>query len=72
MISQDEIEAIKHGVELVSFMKARGVELKQVGENYRGFCPFHEDTTPITYRQSQGKPVELLWLWDGRRCYPLR
>ncbi|MBL0379958.1 MAG: hypothetical protein JKP90_09890 [Desulfofustis sp. PB-SRB1] len=45
-------------------MKARGIELQQVGENYRGFCPFHEDTT-ITYRQSQGKPVELLWLWDG-------
>jgi hypothetical protein len=39
MISQDEIEAIKHGVELVSFMKARGVELKQVGENYRGSAP---------------------------------
>ncbi len=39
MISQDEIEAIKHGVELVSFMKARGIELHQVGENYRGLCP---------------------------------
>jgi DNA primase len=46
MISQDDIDAIKHGVELVSFMKARGIELQQVGENYRGFCPFHEDTTP--------------------------
>jgi DNA primase len=57
MISQDEIEAIKHGVELVSFMKARGVELKQVGENYRGFCPFHEDTTPsLTVN-----PKENLW-----------
>ncbi|MBL0379331.1 MAG: hypothetical protein JKP90_06600 [Desulfofustis sp. PB-SRB1] len=65
MISQDEIEAIKHGVELVSFMKARGVELKQVGENYRGFCPFHEDTTP-SLTVNPRKTVELLWLWDGR------
>jgi DNA primase len=57
MISQDEIEAIKHGVELVSFMKARGIELHQVGENYRGFCPFHEDTTPsLTVN-----PKENLW-----------
>jgi DNA primase len=46
MINQDDIDAIKHGVELVSFMKARGIELHQVGENYRGLCPFHEDTTP--------------------------
>jgi DNA primase len=27
-------------------MKARGIELHQVGGNYRGLCPFHEDTTP--------------------------
>jgi DNA primase len=45
MINQDDIDAIKHGVELVSFMKARGIELHQVGGNYRGLCPFHEDTT---------------------------
>ncbi|MBL0379979.1 MAG: hypothetical protein JKP90_10000 [Desulfofustis sp. PB-SRB1] len=68
MINQDDIDAIKHGVELVSFMKARGIELHQVGGNYRGLCPFHEDTTPSLTGQSQGKPVELLWLWGGRRC----
>jgi DNA primase len=57
MISQDDIDAIKHGVELVSFMKARGIELHQVGGNYRGFCPFHEDTTPsLTVN-----PKENLW-----------
>jgi DNA primase len=57
MINQDDIDAIKHGVELVSFMKARGIELHQVGENYRGLCPFHEDTTPsLTVN-----PKENLW-----------
>ncbi|MBL0379950.1 MAG: hypothetical protein JKP90_09850 [Desulfofustis sp. PB-SRB1] len=71
MINQDDIDAIKHGVELVSFMKARGIELHQVGENYRASAPSMK-IPPITYRQSQGKPVELLWLWDGRRCDPLR
>lgn len=56
-INQDEIDAIKKGVDLVPFMKARGIELKQVGGNYRGFCPFHEETTPsLTVN-----PKENLW-----------
>jgi DNA primase catalytic core len=38
-------------------MKACGIELKQVGGNYRGFCPFHEETTPsLTVN-----PKENLW-----------
>ena len=57
MINQDEIDAIKQGVDLVFFMKACGIELKQVGGNYRGFCPFHEDTTSsLTVN-----PKENLW-----------
>ena len=57
MINQDEIDAIKKGVDLVPFMKACGIELKQVGENFRGHCPFHEDTTPsLTVN-----PKENLW-----------
>jgi DNA primase len=57
MINQDEIDAIKQGVDLVPFMKACGIELTQVGGNYRGFCPFHEDTTPsLTVN-----PKENLW-----------
>jgi DNA primase catalytic core len=45
-IDQHEIDAIKQGVDLVPFMKACGIELKRIGSNYRGFCPFHEDTLP--------------------------
>ncbi len=56
-INQDEIDAIKQGVELVPFMQACGIELKQVGSNYRGHCPFHKDTTPsLTVN-----PKENLW-----------
>jgi hypothetical protein len=57
MINQDDIDAIKHGVELVPFMTAYGIELHQVGENYRGFCPFHEDTIP----SFTVNPKENLW-----------
>jgi hypothetical protein len=27
-------------------MQACGIKLKQVGGDYRGHCPFHEDTMP--------------------------
>ncbi len=57
MIDQEEITTIKQGVELVPFMQACGIELKQVGKNYRGYCPFHEDTSPsLTVN-----PKENLW-----------
>ncbi len=57
MINQDEIDTIKQGVDLVPFMQACGIELKQVGGNYQGFCPFHEDTNPsLTVN-----PKENLW-----------
>ena len=46
MIDQEEITAIKQGVDLVPLMLSCGVELKQVGNNLRGFCPFHEDSNP--------------------------
>ena len=56
-VNQDEIDAIKQGVDLVPFMQACGIELKQVGGNYRGHCPFHEDSTPsLTVN-----PKENLW-----------
>jgi DNA primase len=56
-IAQHEIDTIKQGVELVPFMQACGIELKQIGGNYRGFCPFHKDTTPsLTVN-----PKENLW-----------
>lgn len=45
-INQHEIDTIKQGVDLVFLMKTCGIELTQVGGNYRGFCPFHEETTP--------------------------
>jgi len=46
MINQEEINSIKQGVDLVPLMQSCGIELKQVGNNLRGFCPFHEDSNP--------------------------
>jgi DNA primase len=46
MLDQAEINTIKQGVDLVPFIRSCGIELKQIGTNYRGCCPFHEDSNP--------------------------
>jgi DNA primase catalytic core len=46
MKNQEQIDAIKRSVDVAPFMQACGIELKQNGKGYKGYCPFHEDTTP--------------------------
>lgn len=46
MLDQAEINTIKQGVDLVPFIRSCGIELKQIGSNYQGYCPFHEDSNP--------------------------
>lgn len=47
MISQEKIEAIKQGVDLVGLIRSRGIALKKNGKGYKGLCPFHaDDKTP--------------------------
>jgi DNA primase len=43
MIDKEKIEAIKHGVDLVSLAEARGIRLKKNGGSWFGLCPFHDD-----------------------------
>ncbi len=58
MINQTEIDTIKQGVDLVPLMQSCGLELKQVGSNYQGFCPFHEDSSSPSLTVN---PDENLW-----------
>ena len=44
--SQEQIEAVKRGVDLVALVRSSGVELERRGINWIGRCPFHEDKTP--------------------------
>jgi DNA primase catalytic core len=46
VFSQEQIEAVKRGVDLVALIRASGVELERKGLNWVGRCPFHEDKTP--------------------------
>ncbi len=45
-IPDDELERLKQEVLIERLAAARGVELKRVGRDLRGRCPFHEDSDP--------------------------
>ena len=40
---RSELDALKANVDLVELISQSGVELKRVGKNHVGRCPFHED-----------------------------
>jgi DNA primase catalytic core len=44
--SDDELRRLKEETDLAQLVQAAGVELKQVGQDLRGRCPFHEDNGP--------------------------
>jgi DNA primase catalytic core len=46
MIEKDKIEAIKHGVDLMALVRAKGIALKKNGKSWFGLCPFHADKNP--------------------------
>jgi DNA primase catalytic core len=46
LIHKAEIERVKRGNELVSFIRSRGVALTQRGKQLVGLCPFHDDHEP--------------------------
>jgi len=45
-VSKEEIERIKAKISLKGIVERSGVELKQIGSDLHGCCPFHEDRTP--------------------------
>lgn len=47
--SREEIDQLKASVNLADYAQHLGVTLKPVGHRYRGFCPFHTDSTPSFY-----------------------
>jgi len=63
MINQQEIDTIKHGIDLVPLIQERGLDLKKVGKNYQAVCPFHDgDSSPsLTVNQKEN-------LWNCFGC----
>lgn len=52
---QTDFEAIKRSTDIVAVVQSYGVQLKKVGRNHVGLCPFHADTNPsLVVTQSNG------------------
>jgi len=45
-IPEEEIERLKREISVERLALAKGIKLKQHGENLVGLCPFHEDREP--------------------------
>jgi DNA primase catalytic core len=45
-VPEAEIERLKARVSLASLVEARGIELRRVGKDLVGCCPFHDDREP--------------------------
>ena len=45
-IPEEELRRLKEEVDLAALVTASGVELKAIGSDLRGRCPFHEDVGP--------------------------
>jgi DNA primase catalytic core len=45
-ISESELERLKAEVSVEQLVRAHGIELAKSGKDWRGKCPFHEDSTP--------------------------
>jgi DNA primase len=44
-IPENEIERLKNEVSVQRLIEAAGIELKKIGKDLTGKCPFHEDDT---------------------------
>lgn len=45
-IPESELERLKEDVSVEQLVRAHGIELAKSGKDWRGQCPFHEDSTP--------------------------
>lgn len=45
-IPESELERLKAEVSVEQLVRAHGIELAKSGKDWRGRCPFHEDSTP--------------------------
>ncbi len=45
-IAEEELARLKRDADLVGLVRASGVELAPCGEDLRGKCPWHDDSTP--------------------------
>jgi DNA primase len=46
MVSKTQVSQIKQEVNIVDYIRLRGIELRKKGQQFIGLCPFHNDREP--------------------------
>lgn len=46
MNTRSDLDDLKYRIDLSAVIRQSGVDLRPVGKNLMGLCPFHEDQTP--------------------------
>jgi DNA primase len=55
-LPDEMVERIKREISVQRLVEARGIQLKRVGKNLVGLCPFHQETNPsLTITPSTNK-----------------
>jgi DNA primase catalytic core len=63
-IPQEQLERLKEEISVQRLVESAGVELKRVGKEWAGRCPFHEDDTASLIVT----PAKNLWHCFGCQC----
>jgi len=61
-IDRADIERVKQQIDIVAFIRSRGVRLTRKGRQFVGLCPFHDDREPSLVVDS----IKQLWNCLGR------
>lgn len=55
MIPREKMQEIVDKTDIVELVRSEGIALEKVGKNYRGLCPFHDDSNPSFYVNQEKK-----------------
>ena len=55
MIPREKMQEIVDKTDIEELVRSEGIALEKVGKNYRGLCPFHDDSNPSFYVNQEKK-----------------
>lgn len=55
MIPKEKVDEIIQKTDMVELVTQEGINLERVGKNYKGLCPFHNDSNPSFYVNNEKK-----------------
>ena len=65
--SEEVIEEVRTKNDIVDVISGY-VRLQKKGSSYFGLCPFHNEKSPLFFREQGKADVLLFWLRSRRKC----